>query len=633
MYKQRSNKKRYGSRKHVGGFSKKKKVSVDDNPVTVAVDEDPVMMEEDVEESAGDASLFSNICEEDNLLSNVAGSSSLSSKKLKKNLFNETFDYGNEGTIFFNTDLLLTMLRETSCCPDCYENIDIEFMEEKKVGLAQFIKMKCNSCNWEREYCSSKKINKQRKGQSPYEINLTSMIAFREIGVGYNGMKNFCGVMNMPPPMNKSAFQKLSKVIHKHYVDVAKMSMKQAALEVRNNVSDEVVVNDTVIDTTASFDGTWQKRGHVSFNGVVTAMSLEGKCIDYEVKSKVCKSCQYWRKHTDSSDYQKWKDSHDCTINHEGSAGKMETEGVMAIYNRSVKNNRLRYTTYLGDGDSKSFKDVRDAKPYGDDVLLQKAECVGHVQKRVGTRLRDLKIRYRGVKLSDGKNIGGAGRLNEKAINTLQNYYGIAIRQNDELYAMKKNIAAALHHLSEAPTLEERHKWCPRTEDSWCKYQVDKIVGSSTYKTKLTFPKAIYNLLAPIFGHDDLGSDDILSRCLHGRTQNVNECINNSIWLKCPKRVYVGLKTLEMGVASAVISFNDGGIGLFPLFDKLNIPRGQYRMSYLVKKDADRTKLMDQKWSDMGKRRRSKLRSIRKKFTVESEGKEGEVYGKGRFHE
>ena len=80
-----------------------------------------------------------------------------------------------------------------------------------------------------------------------------------------------------------------------------------------------------------------------------------------------------------------------------------------------------------------------------------------------------------------------------------------------------------------------------------------------------------------------------------------------------------------MGVASAVISFNDGGIGLFPLFDKLNIPRGQYRMSYLVKKDADRTKLMDQKWSDMGKRRRSKLRSIRKKFTVESEGKEGYV--------
>ena len=44
---------------------------------------------------------------------------------------------------------------------------------------------------------------------------------------------------------------------------------------------------------------------------------------------------------------------------------------------------------------------------------------------------------------------------------------------------------------------------------------------------------------------------------VHGR--NANECVNNKIWQKCPNRVYVGFHAVELGVASAIISFNDGG--------------------------------------------------------------------------
>ena len=81
----------------------------------------------------------------------------------------------------------------------------------------------------------------------------------------------------------------------------------------------------------------------------------------------------------------------------------------------------------LCDGDTKSYQEVIKSKPYGE-LPIDKAECVGHVRKRVGTRLRDLKIKYRGIKLKDGKCIGGGeGRLNDKTINTLQNYQGMAI--------------------------------------------------------------------------------------------------------------------------------------------------------------------------------------------------------------
>ena len=67
---------------------------------------------------------------------------------------------------------------------------------------------------------------------------------------------------------------------------------------------------------------------------------------------------------------------------------------------------------------------------------MDKGECIGHVQKRVGTRLRKVKADYKGVKFSDGKGIGrGKTRLTDKVMNTLQNHYGMAIRQNaDNLY-------------------------------------------------------------------------------------------------------------------------------------------------------------------------------------------------------
>ena len=77
----------------------------------------------------------------------------------------------------------------------------------------------------------------------------------------------------------------------------------------------------------------------------------------------------------------------------------MEAGGVMNIYKRSVATKYLRYTKYLGDGDSKAFQDVVAANIY----VIEKDECFGHVQKRVGARLRTYKMNYKGKLLSDKK--------------------------------------------------------------------------------------------------------------------------------------------------------------------------------------------------------------------------------------
>ena len=76
--------------------------------------------------------------------------------------------------------------------------------------------------------------------------------------------------------------------------------------------------------------------------------------------------------------------------------------------------------------------------------------------------------------MSDGKKIPGRGRLTDKVINTMQNYYGMAIRQNtNDLFAMRKSVIATLVHNTNFDDAETRHRYCPKSVDSWCKYQKD----------------------------------------------------------------------------------------------------------------------------------------------------------------
>ena len=92
-------------------------------------------------------------------------------------------------------------------------------------------------------------------------------------------------------------------------------------------------------------------------------------------------------------------------------------------------------------------------------------------------------------------------RLTDKDINKLQNYFGIAIRDTnvETVYELKKAIVAVLYHCSDAETIEQRHQFCPPTETTWCKYQLDLIKGTSFYKNKPGIPEKIRKLLKPMF--------------------------------------------------------------------------------------------------------------------------------------
>ena len=105
-------------------------------------------------------------------------------------------------------------------------------------------------------------------------------------------------------------------------------------------------------------------------------------------------------------------------------------------------------------------------KPYGQKVI-KKFECVGHVQKRMGSALRKLKSSRGRTKLSDGKTIGGRGRLAGELIDKLQVYYGLAIRRNkSSIDDMRKEIWAGLYHVSSTDE-KPQHRYC---DETWCKF-------------------------------------------------------------------------------------------------------------------------------------------------------------------
>ena len=115
--------------------------------------------------------------------------------------------------------------------------------------------------------------------------------------------------------------------------------------------------------------------------------------------------------------------------------------------------------------------------------------------------------------------------------------------------------------------------FCPRTENSWCKWQSDQITRKETYKTKISLPSAMKTLIKPRF--IDLSNDSVLENCLHYKIQNVNNSLNGLMWNRCPKSVYSSNKMIKIGVCSAIIAFS-GFYGLEKVFHELHFLPGYF---------------------------------------------------------
>ena len=106
----------------------------------------------------------------------------------------------------------------------------------KKKGLANYLSITCSSssCDFSFTTYSSHHVNKPNTpGIKPFDVNARCIVAFREIGKGYNAIEKCFGLMNCLPSMDITSFTEMNKNIES-YRSVAKDSMENAAKELRD---------------------------------------------------------------------------------------------------------------------------------------------------------------------------------------------------------------------------------------------------------------------------------------------------------------------------------------------------------------------------------------------------------------
>ena len=125
---------------------------------------------------------------------------------------------------------------------------------------------------------------------------------------------------------------------------------------------------------------------------------------------------------------------------------------------------------YLGDGATHSFNNVKEADPCKKNgIILVELECVGHVQKRLGTCLRNLVKTQKGLTNQYKAEASLLKTASIQCKTSMVNHH--PIRSNvGNLYSMKKAIHATLFHFTDLSHFYTCHQFCPLGKYSWPKY-------------------------------------------------------------------------------------------------------------------------------------------------------------------
>ena len=257
-----------------------------------------------------------------------------------------------------------------------------------------------------------------------YDVNRRIVASASACGMGFYQVRRFFAMMGLPAPVSESTWCDLKKRIHPVIKRAANIHLQEAAAHLRAVYADTnlgMPDRDGVLDISISIDGSWQKRGRTSKNGIVTVIdTMTGLILDFVTLSNYCHECDTGPAPDDAS-YADFIAKHQpkCQKTIDCSSGAMEMEGAVIIFRRSIQLHGFRYSQMLGDGDAKTYARVCEDDPY-DGRPIEKLECVNHVTKRMETALRNLVQN----KKAQGQPIGGKGKLTDLRIKKLTNYYG-----------------------------------------------------------------------------------------------------------------------------------------------------------------------------------------------------------------
>ena len=244
-------------------------------------------------------------------------------------------------------------------------------------GLFSGLAMVCSNCKRSTPLPTS--LPRPGVGVS-YDVNRLAAYAMGEIGGGRSLMENICSIFNMPPPPNKTSWSQHNTAIYTVLNEELDIELANSGYRLREkllNENDDLDPEDT-LDAVVSYDGTWHRRGFTSNYGVGVIIAMDtGEVLDVQVVSKLCEECKAWEwMDPNCEPFMAWKREHEasgqCQANYAGSSPAMEVEAAKIMFKRSEEKHRLRYSTIVSDGDSKTFLALNELQPYGPGIELKK---------------------------------------------------------------------------------------------------------------------------------------------------------------------------------------------------------------------------------------------------------------------
>jgi len=502
-------------------------------------------------------------------------------------------------------------------CAQCNKKIKFERAGQRGIGFKVSLECECETVHY---IPSSPLVNRA------FEINRRMVFAMRMLGVGLGGLNMFCGLMDIGQGLCRGTYYLCLENIFIASKAVYEICLLKAVKEEQELQKEENPASDPTL-LTVSGDGTWKKRGFSSLYGATTLIGkYSKKVLDSVVKSSLCQACKNWKaKSSPDEDFESWYESHEekCTANHTGSSGAMEVNAVKEMFSASYEKYGVKYQTYIGDGDSKTFKAIIDTDPYNGDPIVTKKECIAHVQKRMGTRLRKAKKENKGI---GGK---GGGKLTDKVISELTTYYGLAIRRHsDSVEDMKKAIWATYFHKASTDN-NPQHNNCPPGASSWCAYQKAAAEGTldSFHHTYPPLNDKVLEVIKPIY--EALSSDELLERCTGGETQNNNESFNSLLWTFAPKHIHSGAHTVEIANYLATCIFNQGFMYILKVMGLMGVKIGSHAYQFAISRDDERIERSEAEAASTSKEGRTARRAQKAQDHSFFEMEEGVLYGAG----
>ena len=339
---------------------------------------------------------------------------------------------GLEGSRVINLDKLQQytddLVNHSSRCKG-----SIRLTGETRDGLASILSGYCSTCQHTITFETTKKV-KGPRGYRRWESNLAAVWGQMCTGGGHSQLEESLSTVGVPV-MTKASFVHTERDIGELWERELRESMLQAGREERQKAIEKNSFHEGVPAITVIVDGGWSKRAHKhSYNaksGVGIIIGQEtGKLLYMGVRNKYCHACA--RKIPHQVCYKNWSQS----------SSEMEQDIILEGFCEAERVHGLRYTRFIGDGDSAVYPTLIQNVP-GWGHVITKLECCNHACKCYRGALEQL--------VKNNPSYKGTGGLTEKMRRRLVSSARCAIRMRSQETDTEKALASLKKDLINGP--------------------------------------------------------------------------------------------------------------------------------------------------------------------------------------